>query len=128
MTSRVVSLSSFGALTYFQRGITGALLAYAALAAGLVSETAAQDYPVKPVRFIVPFALGGGTDVLARIVAPKMSESLGRQVIVENRTGAGGNLATEQVAKRLPMTVPGPFTMTTSRICRHGPRRRANMA
>jgi tripartite-type tricarboxylate transporter receptor subunit TctC len=85
-----------------QRGITGAVLAYAALAAGFASETAAQDYPVKPIRFIVPFAPGGGTDVLARIVAPKMSESLGRQVIVENRTGAGGNLATEQVAKAPP--------------------------
>ncbi len=89
-------------MTYLQRGITGAVLAYAALAAGFASETAAQDYPVKPIRFIVPFAPGGGTDVLARIVAPKMSESLGRQVIVENRTGAGGNLATEQVAKAPP--------------------------
>ena len=63
---------------------------------------AQESYPVKPIRFIVPFAPGGGTDVLARIVAPKMSERLGRQVIVENRTGAGGNLGTEFVAKSAP--------------------------
>ena len=62
----------------------------------------AQDYPTKPIRFVVPFAPGGGTDVLARIVAPKMSLSLGKQVVVENRTGAGGNLATEAVAKSPP--------------------------
>lgn len=65
-------------------------------------HASAQDYPTKPIRFVVPFAPGGGTDVLARLVAPKMSESLGKQVIVENRTGAGGNLATEHVAKSPP--------------------------
>ncbi|HYC47059.1 MAG TPA: tripartite tricarboxylate transporter substrate binding protein [Burkholderiales bacterium] len=69
------------------------LLACAAMASH------AQEYPTKPIRFIVPFAPGGGTDLLARAVAPGMSESLGRQVIVENRTGAGGNIATEYVAK-----------------------------
>jgi tripartite-type tricarboxylate transporter receptor subunit TctC len=63
---------------------------------------APESYPVKTVRLVVPFAPGGGTDVLARIMAPKMSERLGRQVVVENRTGAGGNLGTEFVAKSPP--------------------------
>ena len=79
-----------------------ASLACAAFAMTSGTDVSAQEYPTKPIRFVVPFAPGGGTDVLARIVAPKMSESLGKQVIVENRTGAGGNLATEQVAKSPP--------------------------
>jgi tripartite-type tricarboxylate transporter receptor subunit TctC len=83
-----------------RRARTAALLAALACACAAASPFArAQDYPVKPIRFVVPFAPGGGTDVLARIVAPKMSETLGRQVVVENRAGAGGNLATEAVAK-----------------------------
>ena len=86
-------------MSYRMAAVAGALLAYAACKTGFIGEPAAQDYPSKPIRFVVPFAPGGGTDVLARIVAPRMSESLGKQVIVENRTGAGGNLATEQVAK-----------------------------
>jgi tripartite-type tricarboxylate transporter receptor subunit TctC len=68
----------------------------------LVQVSRAQDYPTKPIRFVVPFAPGGGTDLLARAVAPRMSDELGRQVIVENRTGAGGNIATEHVAKAAP--------------------------
>ena len=60
----------------------------------------AQDpYPTRPVRMIVGFAPGGGTDLTARPVAQKMSELLGQQVIVENRPGAAGNIATEQVAR-----------------------------
>jgi tripartite-type tricarboxylate transporter receptor subunit TctC len=60
---------------------------------------AADPYPTKPIRMIVGFAPGGGTDLTARPVAQKMSELLGQQVIVENRPGAAGNIATEQVAR-----------------------------
>lgn len=64
-----------------------------------VPEVIAQGYPVRPVRLIVPFPAGGVNDIIARIVAQKMTESLGQQVIVDNRPGAGGNIGTDLVAK-----------------------------
>ena len=65
-------------------------------------HAAAQGYPVKPMRMIVPSAPGGSVDTLARIVAQKMTDSLGQQVIVENRSGSGGVIGTELVAKAAP--------------------------
>ena len=59
----------------------------------------AQTFPAKPVRVIVPFPPGGGTDIVARTVTPKMAEILGQPFVVENRAGAGGNIGTEAVAK-----------------------------
>ena len=61
-----------------------------------------QTYPTKPVRFIVPLAAGGGTDFLARLVGEYLSRSFGQQVLVENRTGAGGTIGTEAAAKSPP--------------------------
>jgi len=67
------------------------------------NTAAAQDaYPVKPVRFVAPFPPGGTTDVLSRIVAQKLTDGLGRQVLVENRPGAGSNIGHELVAKAPP--------------------------
>lgn len=63
------------------------------------SVTNAQDYPGKPIRFIVPFPPGGGTDTFARILGQKMNESWGQQVVIDNRPGAGGNIAAELAAK-----------------------------
>jgi tripartite-type tricarboxylate transporter receptor subunit TctC len=63
------------------------------------SGASAQGFPGKPVRIVVPFPPGGGTDVVARTVAPKMQEILGQTVLIENRAGAGGNIGTDFVAK-----------------------------
>src|SRR5262245_63999915 len=62
----------------------------------------AQDYPNRPITLVVPYAAGGGNDVMARIVGEKMSKTLGQQVVIDNRPGAGGALATRQVAKAAP--------------------------
>jgi len=74
-------------------------LGFALLAA---TSVAAQDYPSRPITLIVPYAAGGGNDVMARIVAEKMSRSLGQQIVIENKGGAGGSIATRQVAKAAP--------------------------
>jgi tripartite-type tricarboxylate transporter receptor subunit TctC len=65
-------------------------------------DAAAQKYPEKTVRIVTPFAPGGGTDIFARILAQRFSETLGQQFIVENRPGAGSTLGTEHVAKSAP--------------------------
>ena len=64
-----------------------------------IAPVAAQNYPAKPVRFVVGFAAGGSVDILARIFGAKMTESLGQQVLVDNRPGAGANIAGALVAK-----------------------------
>ena len=68
----------------------------------LTNTTLAQDWPTRPVTMVVPYAAGGGVDVLARIMAPRLTELLGQQVIVENVGGAGGMLGASRVAKAPP--------------------------
>jgi tripartite-type tricarboxylate transporter receptor subunit TctC len=70
----------------------------AALALGMASA-AAQDYPTKPIRFVVPYAPGGNTDVLARLIGQKLTEAWDQQVIIDNRAGAAGTLGAELVAR-----------------------------
>jgi len=76
----------------------------------------AQDYPVKPIRFIAPNLPGGPTDILARIIAQKLSDGLGQPVVVENRAGAAGNIGTEVAAK----SPPDGYTLLSGNIATFG--------
>ncbi len=69
---------------------------------GQPASAQAQPYPVKPIKIMVGFAAGGASDVTARLLAPKLSEALGQQIVIENRGGSGGLLATDAVAKSPP--------------------------
>jgi len=77
-------------------------LAAAVLLAVAIIPAAAQEWPARPITMIVPYAAGGPPDVIARIIAPGMSDSLGVQVVVENISGAGGITGTARVARAAP--------------------------
>ena len=83
-----------------RRRILNELLAVSILLFG--SMAAAQTYPTKPVTLVVPFAVGGTTDIVARIIAQELSTSLGKQVLVDNRTGGGGVIGWSAVARAAP--------------------------
>jgi len=72
------------------------------VAAFLCTAAHAQDYPAKPIRYVVPFPPGGSSDLIARAIAPRMSEKMGQQVVIENRAGAGGMIGVDIVAKAPP--------------------------
>ena len=88
------------------------------LALGLLAMIPAwaQDWPAKPVHFIVPYPPGGGTDVIARIVQNRLSEALGQPIVIENRSGAGGALGTEAAAKSAPDGYTFLFTLSSHTI------------
>ena len=83
---------------------------------GPCESALAQDYPVKAIRFIAPNLPGGPTDILARIIAQKLSDSLGQPVVVENRAGAAGNIGTEVAAK----SPPDGYTLLSGNIATFG--------
>src|SRR5277367_6597822 len=68
----------------------------------LCSQTSAQDYPMRPVRIIVPFGAGGPADITARLIGNSLQQSFGEPFVVENHTGAGGVIGTLEVAKSAP--------------------------
>src|SRR3954462_10817065 len=74
----------------------------ALLACAVLSAAQAQSYPSRPIRLVVPYAAGGTSDILARQIGPKLSEAWGQPVVVENRTGANGNVGADFVAKSAP--------------------------
>ncbi len=81
------------------RWFAGAMVVVASLAAGTVF---AQDYPSKPIRFVLPFPPGGGTDTLARIVGQKLAQDFGQTIVMDNRPGAGANIGAEIAAHSAP--------------------------
>ena len=97
-------------------------LATAALGMALAAMptiASGQPYPTKPVRFIVPFAAGGSTDIIARAVGTRLTDVIGQPVVVENRPGGGTVIGTEAVARSAPdgytlLVVPAPFTINPS--------------
>ena len=89
---------------HFSASVRCALVStFAALGPLFASATSAQEsYPSQNVRFVVAFPAGGPTDAVARILGQRLSEKWGQGVVIENRGGAGGNIATRQVAKAEP--------------------------
>jgi tripartite-type tricarboxylate transporter receptor subunit TctC len=100
---RLLSITALGAL------------AALALAAGAAHAQPAA-YPDKPIRFLVPYPPGGGTDVIARIVQAKFQAALGQPIVIENRGGAGGSVGTEVVAKAAPDGYTVLFTLSSHTI------------
>src|ERR1043166_8425710 len=92
---KVPTMNNFG--TVCRRG----LLLIFALAA-VADPAAAQDWPSKPVRILVPYAAGGNSDSMARLAAQRLSEAFGQQFVVENRIGANGAIAADAVARAAP--------------------------
>lgn len=93
------------------------ILAFGVFASG--GFAVAQQYPTKPVRIVVPFAPGGGSDFIGRFIAQKLTERLGQQFIVDNRPGAGGNLGAEVAVKSAPdgytlLLIAGSYTVNPS--------------
>ncbi|AGW90498.1 Bug family tripartite tricarboxylate transporter substrate binding protein [Cupriavidus necator] len=93
-----------------------ASLAALAIAALPAKPARAQDgWPAKPITYIVPFAAGGSTDVLGRLIGQRLSQALGQPVVIENRAGAGGNIGTDYVAK----AAPDGYTLVGGTISSH---------
>ena len=97
------------------RSCASILVAAAILIAPGLSASAQQPYPTRPITVIVPFAAGGPTDVLTRILGQHMSHTLGQQIVVENVTGGGGSIGAARVAK----AAPDGYTMVMGNLGTH---------
>jgi tripartite-type tricarboxylate transporter receptor subunit TctC len=98
------------------RSVLACVAAFVSVLAGVLSGASAQQpYPARPITVVVPFAAGGPTDVLARILGQHMSQTLGQQLVVENVTGAGGSIGAARVAK----AAPDGYTMVMGNLGTH---------
>ena len=95
--------------------VAGVLIAGVASTAA-ISASAPSVYPSKPIRFVIPYPPGGGTDIIARIVQYKLSESLGQPIVIDNRGGAGGAVGTEVAARSAPDGYTILFTLSSHTI------------
>lgn len=110
MSALVEKLSTYAVtlryedLATFANGVMRSLLAatFACVTSSSALAATSGDYPTRPIRFLVPFAPGGGADTLARIITPKLYEAMGQQWVVDNRTGAGGSISAETTARAAP--------------------------
>jgi len=84
---------------YFYRSFTKVLGIVVLATLGFTGPAQAQSWPDKPIKLVIPFAAGGTTDIIGRILAQQMAPILGQNVVVENRGGAGGNIGAEAVAR-----------------------------
>jgi tripartite-type tricarboxylate transporter receptor subunit TctC len=89
-------------MTQHRALLSAVLLSFAASAATVSSFVQAETYPSRPVRMVIPFAPGGASDFIGRILQPKLSEELGQQIVVENRPGASGGIGVEAAASATP--------------------------
>jgi len=97
------SLGAPGARVLRKAGRATISHVFAAIAGSIICATAgAQQYPSKPVRIVVPYAPGGGVDIVARAIGQELTKRLNQQIVIENRTGAGGNIGSDAVAKAAP--------------------------
>jgi len=108
----------------FKRRILASAVALAAGTTGVVATSAAfaADYPTRPIRVIVPFAAGGSTDIIARLVTQRMSQELGQPMVVENKGGAGGAIGAAEAARAAPdgytLSIATVSTMAVNPACR----------
>ena len=91
------------------RQVNGFKKSFALIACFFITLTQAQDYPIKPITLIVPFAPGGGSDLVSRVVANELSKGLGQRVVIENKAGAGGNIGFAAGSR----AAPDGYTLTT---------------